>query len=371
MAKSFIALAALATLVGTASAQSNVTLYGVIDLSANYIKNGSIATKSIATSQLDSSRLGFKGSEDLGGGLSAGFLLEASLDPASGYAGGAYGYVQPAEGNGSVIGGTPSIAQGQLFNRQSILTLTSRTLGEIRMGRDYAPTFWIQGLYDVNGTNGLGAGYNLLSTLGSGAGTTVRVNNAVEYVTPDTLGGAYGFFMGSLGEGLTGAEYDGGRIGYHHGAFDGGIGYGQTKTAVSQPFKILNLGATYDFGVVKLFGLAEQHKWGDADEKMFELSLSAPFGASEVRASIGRANFGGDTPTHVSYDINGGNHANMLALGYIYNLSKRTALYTTAGYIKDDGKLMGLVVLPQQSVLNANAVDSESRGLNVGMRHVF
>jgi predicted porin len=371
MAKSLVALAALIIFVGSASAQSNVTLYGVVDLSGNYIKNGSKATKSIATSQLASSRLGFKGSEDLGGGLAAGFLLEASLDPASGYAGGAYGYVQPAEGNGGVIGGTPSIAQGQLFNRQSILTLTSRSLGEVRMGRDYAPTFWIQGLYDVNGTNGLGAGYNLLSTLGSGAGTTVRVNNAVEYVTPDTLGGAYGYFMGSFGEGLTGARYDGGRIGYRHGAFDGAIGYGQTRTAVSQPFKIANIGASYDFGVAKLFALGEQHKWGDADEKMFELSLSAPFGASEVRASIGRANFGGVTPSKVSYDANGGNHATMFGLGYIYNLSKRTALYTTAGYIKDDGKLMGLVVLPQQSVLNTNAVDSESRGVNLGMRHAF
>lgn len=368
MAKSLVALAALATLAGTAAAQSNVTLYGVVDLSGNYIKNGNKATKSLATSQLASSRLGFKGTEDLGSGLSAGFLLEASLDPASGYAGGAYGYVQPAEGNGGVIGGTPSIAQGQLFNRQSIMMLTSRSLGELRLGRDYAPTFWIQGLYDVNGTNGLGSGYNLLSTLGSGAGTTVRVNNAVEYVTPNTLGGAYAYLMGSFGEGLTGARYDGGRVGYRHGAFDGGIGYGQTRTAVAQPFKVLNLGASYDFGVVKLFGLGEQHKWGDADEKMFELSLSAPLGASEMRASFGHATFSGLTPSKVNYD---GNHANMFGLGYIYNLSKRTALYTTAGYIKDDGKLMGLVVLPQQSVLNANAVDTESRGVNLGMRHVF
>ena len=74
-----LALAALGTLAGAASAQSSVTMFGVVDLSANSIKNGNANTQSLQSNQLNSNRLGFRGIEDLGGGLKAGFWLEAGM----------------------------------------------------------------------------------------------------------------------------------------------------------------------------------------------------------------------------------------------------------------------------------------------------
>src|SRR3954466_15464328 len=79
MKKSLLALAVLGAFAGAASAQSSVTLFGVVDLSANQIKNGGASTQTLQSNQLNSNRLGFRGIEDLGGGLKAGFWLEAAM----------------------------------------------------------------------------------------------------------------------------------------------------------------------------------------------------------------------------------------------------------------------------------------------------
>jgi len=79
MKKSLLALAVLGAFAGAASAQSSVTLWGVVDLSLNDVKNGTAHTQTMQSNQLNSNRLGFRGIEDLGGGLKAGFWLEAGM----------------------------------------------------------------------------------------------------------------------------------------------------------------------------------------------------------------------------------------------------------------------------------------------------
>ena len=79
MKKSLLALAVLGAYAGVASAQSSVTIFGVIDLSVNQIENGNLKTTSMQSNQLNSNRLGFRGFEDLGGGLGAGFWLEGGM----------------------------------------------------------------------------------------------------------------------------------------------------------------------------------------------------------------------------------------------------------------------------------------------------
>src|SRR5215218_5339326 len=82
MKKSLLALAVLGAYVGVASAQSSVTLYGTVDLNGRYVKNdGSRKRLSLDQDGINSSQLGFRGIEDLGGGLKAGFLLLADLAP--------------------------------------------------------------------------------------------------------------------------------------------------------------------------------------------------------------------------------------------------------------------------------------------------
>ena len=178
MKKSLLALAVLGAFAGVASAQSSVTCYGIVDLSVNDIKNGNAHTQSMQSNQLNSNRLGFRGIEDLGGGLKAGFWLEAAMSNENGSVGGGNGI--PAPSNGSSI-----------FNRRSTVSLYS-PWGEIRAGRDYDATLWNLVYDDVNGGNGLGQGFSLIPVLGSGNQALLRVNGTVEYLLPPTIGGLYG-----------------------------------------------------------------------------------------------------------------------------------------------------------------------------------
>ena len=148
MKKSLLALAVLGAFAGAASAQSSVTLFGVVDLSANQIKNGAASTQTLQSNQLNSNRIGFRGIEDLGGGLKAGFWLEAAMSNETGNVGGGNGVPAPANG-------------ASIFNRRSTVSLFSNW-GELRLGRDYDASFWNLVYDDVNGANGLGQGLNLV-----------------------------------------------------------------------------------------------------------------------------------------------------------------------------------------------------------------
>ena len=122
MKKSLLALAVLGTFAGVASAQSSVTLFGIVDVGLRNVKNGSNADLwTQSTDGLNSSRLGFRGVEDLGGGMSAGFWLEAGLAADSGAMGGSNGLAAPTSGAANI------------FNRRSTVSLMGNW-GEIRLG---------------------------------------------------------------------------------------------------------------------------------------------------------------------------------------------------------------------------------------------
>ena len=82
--KHIAAFALLAVAAASASAQSTVTLFGIVDFAARHVKNGDDSLRSLTGNGLNSSRLGFRGVEDLGGGLKAGFWLEHGFNPDSG-----------------------------------------------------------------------------------------------------------------------------------------------------------------------------------------------------------------------------------------------------------------------------------------------
>ena len=130
MKKSLLALAVLGAFVGAASAQSSVTVFGIVDLSLANVKNdGSDARKSMNSNALNSNRFGFRGVEDLGGGLSAKFHLEAGMSNDIGTAGG-----------GNSLGTAPANSNGAaLFNRRSTVGLAGK-FGEVRLGREYSPS---------------------------------------------------------------------------------------------------------------------------------------------------------------------------------------------------------------------------------------
>jgi predicted porin len=370
MKKSLLALAVLGAFAGVASAQSSVTLFGVVDQSVNSIKNGNTTIKSLNSNLLNSNRLGFRGTEDLGGGLTAGFWLEAALNTDTG-----------AAGNNSSF-----TAAGQFFDRRSTLSLAGG-FGEIRLGRDYTPTFNVVSTSDVYGANGFGNGSNLyIPAVNSrsilqqgqtattpavvGVGTLVRADNAVSYFLPSGLGGLYGQVQIAAGEGTPKAatataaavpsnKYRGGRLGYAAGPLDVSTAISQTTLGSSDKFKVFNFGGSFDLGVAKVFGFWNQYKWANTKYTVYELSTSVPLGQGEFRASYAKGK--------VSDSSTG---ASLIGLEYIYNLSKRTALYTQYGRLSNKGGA-NLSLGGVTSAVDVTNGGFTSTGYGAGVRHSF
>jgi len=308
MKKSLIALAVLAA-SGAAMAQSSVTLFGVVDATYAY-GNGSVANRSqLTNSGYNSSRLGFRGVEDLGGGLSASFWLEAGLTNDDGRGG-------STNTNNQTTGANAN--GGLVFNRRSTVSLGGG-FGELRLGRDYTPQFWNLTVFDPFGTNGVGTTQTLNSII-TGV-TAVRASNSIGYFLPGKLGGFYGQVQHYRGENNSGAVTSGDgtgtgvRLGYAAGPLNVAIALSRTDYAAGD-VRQNNIGAQYDFGVGKVMAHISRDQNGALDGRGWLLGGLFPVGAGEIRAAYSR----------YSTDAAGSPSSKKFALGYVHNLSKRTAL---------------------------------------------
>jgi predicted porin len=387
MKKSLIALAVMAA-AGAASAQSSVTLFGVVDVNYNYVKaDGNGHVSRITDSGYNSSRLGFRGTEDLGGGMSASFWLEAGLNPDNGTGDSTNTTNQFASGAPAGTGTAGSLqgGQGVVFNRRSTVSLAGGW-GELRLGRDYVPAFWNLTVFDPFGTQGVGASTNM--TIGAGLGTsavstgvlptTTRASNSIGYFLPPNLGGFYGQAMYALGENASnaGATADDGnhwgvRLGFASGPFNIAAAYGQTTFAASAlggDYTAMNIGGQWDFGMFKLMG-----QWAvdeldstavgiGGEQESFLLGGLMPVGAGEIRASY--------IHTNVKRSSAGaaGDDGDQFAIGYVHNLSKRTAVYAT--YARVDNKGAGRL-FNNGRALGATSGGGSTDGFDLGIRHSF
>lgn len=297
---------------GIAAAQTTVRVFGSIDLNLTYSKVP--GASNLAMDQggyLLPSRLGFRGDEQLGGGLAAGFWLEAAVVPDTGATSGA-------------------------FTRRSTISLTDKALGEVRLGRDYTPTFWNVSSFSRFGTVGVGGSSNIIEgwPFGLGPATTQqRASNAVGYFLPPDLGGIYGQFMAAAGEGVDGARYTGGRLGYEAGPLNVAVAYGSTP--VESPsrgdYETVNLGGTYDFGVVKLYAYRNVQKREPERQTNTLVGIAVPAWGGTVKATIARSVLA--VHSFPAAD----RIARQVALGYVYPLSRRTVLYGTWSRIFNKG----------------------------------
>jgi len=337
MKKSLLALAVLGTFAGVASAQSTVTLFGVVDLNARNVKNGSNnALNSLSQDGNASSRLGFRGVEDLGGGLSAGFWLEGALNPDT---------------------GTPG---GFMFQRRSTVSLLGGW-GELRLGRDYTPSFWNTTIFDPFGTNGVGSFLNLgNNVLGTGATTFVRANNSVGYLLPSNLGGLYGQVQTSAGEGVDANKQTSVRVGYAAGPFNVAASTGTTKTLPNN-YKHSNVALSWNFGFMNLMGQYDMSDAGPREQKTYLIGTVVPLGQGEFKFSYSKADQSG-----AGFDAA---DADQIAVGYVYNLSKRTAMYGHYARIKNKGGATGANFTIGGGV--GAATGTTSKGYEVGVRHSF
>jgi len=347
MKKSLIALAVLAA-SGAAMAQSSVTLFGIVDAGVARLKGSDAHRNGLSIGGLNSSRLGFRGTEDLGGGLSAGFHLE--------------GAINNDDGTGAAAGG------GFNFQRRSTVSLNG-SFGEVRLGRDYAPSFWNATVFDPFGTVGVG-GAQTAAMLGA----PVRNSNSVGYFLPGNLGGFYGQAQYAFGENASNTNIDNGnywglRGGYAQGPLNVAAAYGKLETgttlATKGDTKATNLGVSYNFGVATpmFMWVQEKAKVGVAPEtkqNAWLIGATAPIGAGEVRAAYSR------------YDLKGSpNDFRKFSIGYIHNLSKRTALYTTYARVTNKGAANNLVSTGGLSAAGLNTAGRNTSGIEFGVRHSF
>ncbi|MEO6320601.1 MAG: porin [Polaromonas sp.] len=357
MKKSLIALAVLAA-SGAAMAQSSVTLYGVADafVGSRKVETGAgfqgplntpVAATSgqrqtvVDTSGVNGSRWGLKGSEDLGGGMKGVFVLE------SGY---------------NLDTGAQKTA-GSIFDRQAFVGLQSG-FGTVSLGRQYSaydalnsPTNHNYDAFTFNATSGVAA--NGLKAY------TGRVDNSIAYTSPSFSGfsGAVGYGFGENKNAVGNVNGDATDIGsvhlkYANGPVLVGYAYQEEKLAAvagNQDKNKYNLvGATYDFGVVKLNGSYNQAKNNTFKDKEGQIGVVVPFGAAAISAGYARSKSEGNGVERT------GKGFSVLAT---YDLSKRTRLYAGAQQTK--------AFVPTAVATLAQVGETKTTTYGLGVRHSF
>ena len=356
-----IALAVLGAAAGTAYAQTNVTIYGVVD--TGYVK------KTGADTGMDenvNSRIGFKGVEDLGGGLKATFQLEKRFN---------------------VNDGTRNSKNDKDWEGAANVGLKGDDWGAIRLGRmngiatenirkfDPFYQYGVGGMWDstqrgvrrdnmirFDSLDYAGFSFQAAYELGRNMNDNSRDVDGL-YVTDDSSRGGHS----------NGFDNDGYQLGinYKNGGFAATANY--QMLADSNRSTLWNVGLSYSWDTVKLEALYQQTKdkagyqyddskvaydYGSIKEQQALLGVEWKVGPGRLNASVQWMDLDGNTYLK---DVDG--DAWKVAVGYTYNLSKRTSLYGIVSYADYDDKDIG-------EFIDGVAQDSTT-GVQLGITHKF
>ena len=368
MKKTLMAIAALGACASQAQAQSSVTIYGTVDSAIVREQGGTAgAVTNISSGVSSSSRLGFRGVEDLGQGNSALFVLESGM---------------------RVDTGAYDVA-GSIFNRQAFVGLKSNTLGTLTIGRQYTPLYLtLAGVADPFGAGYSGSAKNLFPTSGS----LTRTSNTLAYASPKfaniivELSYALGEQQGSS---QSGNQY-GASIAYSSGKLNAKLAHNHRNNdltaaagaAQTPPVPAANrdigrntlLAANYDFGFLKAFGAIGLNEGFNSSPLP---NSSNPFGGVRPTASTDSRDilvgatipFGGSNTLIASVIDKDDTTARdqdalQVAVALNHALSRRTSVYTSYGKIRNRrgaGYTVG----------NNTDVGSGNAAFNLGVRHTF
>jgi predicted porin len=322
MKKSLLALAVLGAFAGAASAQSSVTLYGRVDLSIG--KGPGSSAKNMVNGS--GSRVGLRGVEDLGGGLSAYFNIEHRYNADTG-------------------GFSDSV---RMWGGRSIVGLQGG-FGQVALGREYTTAFLQSQLvadpwgWDTVVSGTMGNGLN--NAITGGGIARVRNDSSLTYRLSMS-----GFTFGAqIAEATDAINNFPNRpinfaISYAGGPFTFGFGYERTGQEVTENADWMTLNGAYNFGAFKLGALFGRGDTATGSRhQSWLVTATAPVGAGEFRASYGRLQ-------NKTADIDA---AKGFALGYHYSLSKRTTIY--ADVMRN----------------NADTIASSNTGYDFGIKHNF
>lgn len=365
MKKTLLALAAIAA-SSAAFAQSSVTLYGVVDASVESVKGAHTLTR-VTSDNLSTSRIGFKGTEDIGGGLKANFALESALKVDTG-----------AQGNSS-----------RFFDRQAWVGLAGG-FGEVRLGRQDSP------IGDIARNVLVAQTYDDLKAVSTRAGVAyTRADNAITYILPTVVPGLtaslqYSTAVGSsatggaagseaIGDAAYGANSKAYGLGvkYVAGPVFAGVGYqyntdelGGTPATAGKQKSNATLGyAGYDFGVAKVTA------YFDGETSVKQLSSTTPavggrrmqvYGAKVAVPVAPQFTVvaSGSVARNVATSGNSASDVQFLTVRALYDLSKRTTVYAMFTNVNND-------TASTLTFGDAVAAGKTSRGLAAGIKHTF
>jgi predicted porin len=338
MKKSLLVLAVLGTIAGAASAQSAITIYGLIDAGIVNERGGPNGSVTKLTSGVQNgSRLGFKGTEDLGGGLSAKFVVESGFNIDTG----TMGQAGPP--------GSPT-AGGLLFGRQAYVGLGGGW-GNVLLGRQFTPHYTALDQIDPFGSGLAGNIDNLFPVL-------IRMNNTIKYTSPEWSGvtGELAYGLGEVPGNNTANRQFGASIGYANGPAVAKLAYHRADdpTGTDHARNWL-LGGKWDFGPAAAHIAFQQDKGIAAiDNRDYMLGVTVPIGPGKILASYVRR----DDRSVLNAD------ANQWAIGYSHAVSKRTNFYTSYARINNHN---GAAF----TVGNATDPGTGDKAFNIGVRHIF
>ena len=347
MKRTLLALVAAAGAAAASAQSSSVTLFGVADVSVAYISTkdkvgDSKSVYGLANGGNSSSRLGFRGEEDLGGGLKAGFWLEGGINVDD--------------------GGT-----GFKFDRRSTVSVMGN-FGEVRLGRDKTPGYQNLETFHAFGDTGMGGikGESLIDTKAAGThdgSNPKRVSNSVSYLLPK-LGGVYGQITYGFGEQAGNNSLSstvGLRVGYANGPLNVAGAYGVVKggeVGNTVNYKHFNLGASYNFGVATPMVLIASERGNDKRVDLYSIGVKAPLGPGELRAAY---------TMYKDKKVSDAD-ASRIAIGYGYRLSKRTELYAAFAHMTNDDNAKRKL---GSSLSHDPGVGKNVTGYEFGVRHNF
>ncbi|MDB5754830.1 MAG: Porin, partial [Massilia sp.] len=244
MKKNTLAALILVAFAASAQAQSGVTIYGVADMGLASESGGKAGSVTKVSSGIGAtSRLGFRGTEDLGSGLSAIYVLEAGVKMDTG----------------------EIDAAGTIFNRQSYVGLKSKEMGALTLGRQYTPLYnALSQVADPFGAGYAGSAKNLMPS----AGAETRTSNTVLYATPSVsgFGAEVAYSLGEQAGSNAAGRQVGGVLLYSNGPLNARLAYNNRNNDVVTPVSNVSSGrnilfaANYDFQVAKAYFAYGQDK---------------------------------------------------------------------------------------------------------------
>ncbi len=345
--KNTFTLSVLMGAAGLAHAQQTVSLSGTADAYVQSVR-GSLTKQSLMNSGGNStSKLTLRGEEDLGSGLRVGFWLESGLSLNTGTGNATNTTNVPAATPTTPSGATP--AAGLTWNRRAIVYLRG-ALGELQLGRNWSPTYdTFTSRFDVMGV-GSGIGLNYTASINP---NQVRVSNGIAYLTP-----AFGGFRGNVQHwrgALTGeGKGNGARLHFDQGKFGAILHYARTDFVAGDA--IYKGGAViYDFGPAIVSANYTMTEQGTLEQKGGLLGVRVPVGSHELKGSY----------SWHETNAAGSPKGAKIAIGGVYNLSKRTALYTSFASI-DNSNGSQLAIAG-----STTAPNKSSSGFDLGLRHNF